>query len=45
MIVEQGKQSISLEPSGQLELSGAPVKTLHETYAEIKSHHIKSVEI
>ncbi|KAE8055333.1 hypothetical protein FH972_012180 [Carpinus fangiana] len=36
--LEKGKQSISLEGGGQLELSGAPVKTLHETYAEIRSH-------
>ncbi|XP_059440836.1 glutamate--cysteine ligase, chloroplastic-like isoform X2 [Corylus avellana] len=36
--LKKGKLSISLETGGQLELSGAPVKTLHETYAEIKSH-------
>ncbi|KAB1223270.1 Glutamate--cysteine ligase, chloroplastic [Morella rubra] len=41
----QGKQSISLEPGGQLELSGAPVETLHQTCAEINSHlsQVKSV--
>jgi glutamate--cysteine ligase len=29
---------ISLEPGGQLELSGAPVATLHDTAAELKRH-------
>ncbi|XP_002974231.2 glutamate--cysteine ligase, chloroplastic isoform X1 [Selaginella moellendorffii] len=31
-------QSISLEPGGQLELSGAPLETLHATCAELSSH-------
>ncbi len=30
--------SVSLEPGGQLELSGAPVETIHETCAEVHSH-------
>mgnify|MGYP005838323277 CR=1 FL=1 len=30
--------SLSLEPGGQLELSGAPLKTLHETEQELSSH-------
>jgi glutamate--cysteine ligase len=30
--------SITLEPGGQLELSGAPVRTVHETYAEVNEH-------
>lgn len=30
--------TISLEPGGQFELSGAPLKTLHETYAELTNH-------
>lgn len=34
----QGKQSISLEPGGQFELSGAPLETLHHTCAEVNSH-------
>lgn len=34
----QGPASISLEPAGQLELSGAPVETLHDTKAELESH-------
>ena len=36
--VSQGKASISLEPAGQLELSGAPLATIHETAQEIKEH-------
>ena len=31
-------RSISLEPGGQLELSGAPVETLDETAREMRSH-------
>lgn len=34
----QEKQSISLEPGGQFELSGAPLETLHQTCAEVNSH-------
>ncbi len=30
--------TVSLEPAGQLELSGAPLKTLHETCAEAGRH-------
>lgn len=37
-ILDQGKQSISLEPGGQFELSGAPLETLHQTCAEVNSH-------
>ncbi|MBT7942603.1 MAG: glutamate--cysteine ligase, partial [Alphaproteobacteria bacterium] len=29
---------ISLEPAGQLELSGAPVETIHQTCDEVTSH-------
>lgn len=36
--MDQGKQSISLEPGGQFELSGAPLETLHQTCAEVNSH-------
>ncbi|KAG4987494.1 hypothetical protein JHK85_030477 [Glycine max] len=35
---KRGKQSISLEPGGQFELSGMPLKTLHQTCDEINSH-------
>ncbi len=30
--------SITLEPGGQLELSGAPLKAVHETEAELRQH-------
>ncbi|VFQ83959.1 unnamed protein product [Cuscuta campestris] len=36
--LKQGNQSISLEPGGQFELSGAPLETLHQTCAEVNSH-------
>ncbi len=35
---EAAGASVSLEPAGQLELSGAPVGTLHETAAELAAH-------
>jgi glutamate--cysteine ligase len=31
-------QSVSLEPGGQLELSGAPLDTLHQTCRELNTH-------
>lgn len=34
----QGSETISLEPGGQFELSGAPVETLHETCGEARGH-------
>jgi glutamate--cysteine ligase len=30
--------SVTLEPAGQLELSGAPLETIHETCAEVTQH-------
>jgi glutamate--cysteine ligase len=36
--LRQGDASISLEPAGQFELSGAPLATLHETAAEMEAH-------
>ena len=36
--LSQGQASITLEPGGQFELSGAPLSTLHETRAEIMQH-------
>ena len=36
--LQKDGQSVSLEPGGQLELSGAMVKTLHQTCAESTSH-------
>ena len=35
----KGKASVSLEPAGQLELSGGLAGTLHETRAEIEAHN------
>jgi len=37
--------SVTLEPAGQLELSGAPLETIHETCAEVSQHlrEVKSV--
>jgi glutamate--cysteine ligase len=32
---------ISLEPGGQLELSGAPLETVHETYEELRQHLVE----
>jgi glutamate--cysteine ligase len=34
----QGGASVSLEPGGQFELSGAPLVNLHETRAELDAH-------
>lgn len=36
--LKQGKASVSLEPAGQLELSGAPLEDLHQTMAEFQAH-------
>lgn len=36
---------ISLEPGGQLELSGAPVATLHDTEEELRQHLVEVREI
>jgi len=34
----QGMASVTLEPAGQLELSGAPVETVHDTCREVGTH-------
>ncbi len=34
----QNGASLSLEPGGQFELSGAPLRTVHETCAEVDTH-------
>ena len=34
----KGGANISLEPGGQLELSGAPLETIHETCDEVNAH-------
>ena len=36
--LKQAGGAISLEPGGQFELSGAPLRSLHETCAEVNSH-------
>ncbi len=36
--LKQGPASVSLEPAGQLELSGAPLEDLHQTMAEFETH-------
>ena len=33
-----GEQSVTLEPGGQLELSGAPLRNIHETCSEVNKH-------
>ena len=37
--------SLSLEPGGQFELSGAPLKSIHETCAEVNTHLVQTREI
>ncbi len=39
----QGGGSVTLEPGGQLELSGAPLETIHQTCAEV-ADHLKEVQ-
>ncbi|OEJ67534.1 glutamate--cysteine ligase [Magnetovibrio blakemorei] len=44
-LVQKDGSSITLEPAGQLELSGAPLGTIHETCKEVGTHlqQVKSV--
>lgn len=37
--------SVSLEPGGQFELSGAPLKSLHQTCAEVNTHLAQVKEV
>ena len=37
--LKRGGASVSLEPGGQLELSGAPLETLHEVESELLGHY------
>ena len=39
----EGGGSVTLEPAGQLELSGAPLENIHQTCAEV-SGHLKEVQ-
>ena len=41
----QNGASISLEPGGQFELSGAALKTVHETCAEVNTHQEQVREV
>jgi glutamate--cysteine ligase len=36
--LRKDRASVTLEPGGQLELSGAPLSTIHETCSEFQSH-------
>ncbi|MGE5146011.1 MAG: glutamate--cysteine ligase [Candidatus Eiseniibacteriota bacterium] len=36
--LRRGDANVSLEPGGQIELSGAPVETIHQTCDEVTSH-------
>lgn len=40
-----GGGAISLEPGGQFELSGAPLRTIHETSCEIRAHMAQVHEV
>ena len=40
-----GKGSVTLEPGGQLELSGAPLATVHQTCSEVNEHHNEVKEV
>ena len=37
-LTDQTGANVSLEPGGQLELSGAPLRNIHETCAEVNEH-------
>jgi len=43
--LSQDGASISLEPGGQFELSGAPLKSVHQTCAEVNTHQEQVREI
>jgi glutamate--cysteine ligase len=43
--LSQAGASLSLEPGGQFELSGAPLKTVHETCAEVNTHQEQVREV
>jgi glutamate--cysteine ligase len=40
-----GMGNVSLEPGGQFELSGAPLKTIHDTCEEVNEHLVQVREI
>jgi len=41
--LEKDGANVSLEPGGQLELSGAPLETIHQTCDEV-NHHLREVK-
>ena len=43
--LEKNGANVSLEPGGQLELSGAPLETIHETCDEVNSHLAEVKEV
>src|SRR5438105_8135790 len=43
--LSQNDASISLEPGGQFELAGAPLKSLHQTCAEVNTHQSQIREV
>ncbi|WP_299921182.1 glutamate--cysteine ligase [uncultured Pelagimonas sp.] len=43
--LEKDGANISLEPGGQLELSGAPLETIHQTCDEVNSHLVDVKDI
>ncbi|MGQ0741769.1 MAG: glutamate--cysteine ligase [Alphaproteobacteria bacterium] len=43
--LQQGNATLSLEPGGQFELSGAPLKSIHETCAEVNTHRDQVREV
>ena len=45
LLAPNGLGSISLEPGGQFELSGAPLETVHDTCEEVHDHLIQVREI
>lgn len=38
LALTRDRASVTLEPAGQLELSGAPLRTIHETALELRTH-------
>lgn len=45
LVEPTGQGAISLEPGGQFELSGAPLKTVHQTCREVNAHLAQVREI
>jgi len=43
--LSQNNASISLEPGGQFELAGAPLKSLHQTCGEVNTHQSQIREV